>query len=168
MRFAGARRELRADRHPDLETAIAGRGIEALAVTLEIGRIGDPQAGRRQPVIPDRVDGATNARDVLAMREHGIFLLGDAHAHEGPRQVGEIAHLDARDVVEIAGIVAIAADAVGGRSNATGNVIHGLVEALPEAGNACAIDVVEAVTDACDEEWLAGLKAWRIEMIGCG
>jgi hypothetical protein len=60
-------------------------------------------------VIPDRVDGAANGRDVIAVGEDSVFLFGNPHPAEFARQVGEVDHFDAGDVVEIAGIVAIAA-----------------------------------------------------------
>src|SRR6185312_973339 len=72
--IAGQRCVLFADRHPDLEPAIAGRRIEFLVIALEIGRIGGLEAGVRQPVIPDRVDGTTDARNVVAMGEYRVSL----------------------------------------------------------------------------------------------
>src|SRR3984957_159941 len=95
-------------RHPDFEAAIAGDRIELFVVAFERGRVGCFQAAGRQPVIPDRVDGAANGRDVLAVGEHGISLLGNANAGEFTRQVGEVGDFDAGDVVEIPCIVAVA------------------------------------------------------------
>jgi hypothetical protein len=60
-------------------------------------------------VIPDRVDGAANGRDVVGVGENSVLLFGYPHPAEFARQVGEVDHFDAGDVVEIAGIVAIAA-----------------------------------------------------------
>jgi len=101
------------DRHPDLQPDIAGGRIKLLVIALEVRSIRRRHPRRRQPVIPDRVDGAANGRDVLGVGEHRVFLFGNPHAGELARQVGEIGDLDAGDVIEIAGIVAIAADAVG-------------------------------------------------------
>ena len=50
---------------------------------------------------------------MLRMREHRITLLGNADAAEAARQIGEVGDLDPGDVVEIAGIIAVAADAIG-------------------------------------------------------
>src|SRR6266700_422991 len=61
------------DRHPDLEAAIAGGGIELLVIALEIGRIGHLESRGRQPVIPDGVDGAPDGRDVLAVGKDDVF-----------------------------------------------------------------------------------------------
>src|SRR5688572_22702590 len=43
------------DREPDLDHAEPGSGVEALAVHLEIGRIGGRLPRPRQPLAPDRV-----------------------------------------------------------------------------------------------------------------
>jgi len=64
------------DRYPNLEPAIAGRRIEGLVITLEVRRVSGLHPRHRQPVIPDRVDGAADGRDVLGVGEHRIFLLG--------------------------------------------------------------------------------------------
>src|SRR5262245_39485122 len=75
-------------RNPDLEAAIAGDRIELFVVALEVRRIRGLVAGCRQPVIPDRADGAPDRRHMVAMGEHRIALLGDADAHVAARQVG--------------------------------------------------------------------------------
>src|SRR3954451_5659025 len=62
------------NRHPYFQATIAGERIEALVVALEAGRIGRFQCGRRQPLIPNRVDGAANGGDVVTMREHCVAL----------------------------------------------------------------------------------------------
>jgi hypothetical protein len=90
--------------------------------------------------------------------EHRVSLFGNPHAAEFARQVGKIRHLDAGDVVEIAGIVAVAADAVGDLPDPAGNVLDLLVKALPLAGNAGAALAGVALADAGDEKRLAGLK----------
>src|SRR5256885_17195497 len=77
------------DRDPDFQPAIAGRGIELLVVALEIRRVGGLQSRSRQPVIPDRVDGSANGRDVLAMGENRVALFGNPHALEFARQIGK-------------------------------------------------------------------------------
>src|SRR5579863_1425688 len=74
-------------RNPDFEAAIAGCGIEIRVIALEIRRIGNLEAGSRQPLVPDRIDAASDGRDVLAMREHGITLLRNSHPEERPRQI---------------------------------------------------------------------------------
>src|SRR6266446_1142965 len=89
-----APRTLLLNRYPNLEAAITGKRIEVLVVTLEVGCIGCFQPGRWQPVIPDRVDGAANGRDVVAVGEDRISLFGDADAAEFARQVGKIRYFD--------------------------------------------------------------------------
>ena len=64
-------------------------------------------------MIPDRVDGAPNGRDVLGVSEHRVSLFGNPHAGELARQVREVGDLDAGDVVDFAGIVAVAVSAHG-------------------------------------------------------
>src|SRR6266852_1357703 len=66
-RACARKRFLVLHRHPNLEAAIPGERIEVFVVTLEVGCIGGFQPGRWQPVIPDRVDGAANGRDVVAV-----------------------------------------------------------------------------------------------------
>src|SRR5690242_19486515 len=87
------------DRHPDLEAAIAGLGIEPLVEALEVGRNGGLVARSGQPVIPDRVDGAPDRGHVVAMGEDCVFLRGDPDAAELARHIGEVGNLDAGDVV---------------------------------------------------------------------
>src|SRR6476661_607153 len=118
------------DRHPDLEPAIAGERIEVLVVALEVRRVGHFQPRGRQPVIPDRVDGTADGRDVVAMAEDRISLFGDANPGEFARQVGEVGYLDTGDVVEISGIVAIAAAAIRHLSDSAGNICDRLMKAL--------------------------------------
>src|SRR5258707_1321459 len=66
-------------RYPDFQAAIAGERIEILVVSLEVGRIGRFQSRSRQPVIPDRVDGPANGRDVVAVGEDRVSLFGDTN-----------------------------------------------------------------------------------------
>src|SRR6266478_4447105 len=99
--------------YPNLEAAIAGERVEVLIVTLEVGCIGCLQSGGRQPVIPDRVDGAANGRDMVAVGEDRVFRLGNPDPAELTRQIGEVGHFDAGDVVKVSGVVAVAADTVG-------------------------------------------------------
>src|SRR5882757_4023918 len=171
-RFAspGMTRKLLLDRHPDLQSAIAGQRIEALVVALEVRRVRDGHAGLRQPAIPDRVDGAADARDVVLVGEHEIFLRRDPDQGELARQLGEIRDLDAGDVVEIAGVVAVAADAIGQFAELTGNVGALLVEIVPLVRNAGAATIAKlvALTDAGDEERLAGGGARRVDVIEGG
>src|SRR6185437_1868803 len=118
-------------RNPDLDAAQPGARIEGLGVALEIRRICRLVTGLRQPPAPDRVDGAPDRRDVLGVPEEGIALGRNAHAAELRRQSREILHLDAGDVVEIAFVIAVAADAVGGAADRAGNVAEIGLEALP-------------------------------------
>src|SRR4051812_44083094 len=99
------------DRNPDFEASVAGLRIEVLVIPLKAGCVGRFESGSRQPLIPDSVDGSANARDVITMAEHRVSLLGDANTTELTRQVGEVGYLDPSDVVEISGIIAVAADA---------------------------------------------------------
>src|SRR5207253_9220314 len=93
------------------------------------------QARRRQPVIPDGVDGAADGRDVLAVRKDRVSRFRYPHAAEFPRQIGEVGDFDAGDVVEISGIVGVATDAVSHLPDPAGDVLDGLMKTLPLAGN---------------------------------
>src|SRR3954449_8980463 len=73
-RRAAKRRGLFAHRYPYFETAIAGERIEVLVVPLKTGRVGGFQSRCREPVIPDRVDGAANGRNVLTVGEHRVVV----------------------------------------------------------------------------------------------
>src|SRR5580693_2990371 len=95
------------------------------------------------------------------MSEDRVALLGNAHAAELTRQIGEISDLDAGDVVEIAGVVAVAADAIGDRPDPAGKALDVLMEALPQAGNAGAIVMAETIADAGDQHGLVGFETWR-------
>src|SRR6266403_4332741 len=163
-----APRTLLLNRYPNLEAAITGKRIEVLVVTLEVGCIGCFQPGRWQPVIPDRVDGAANGRDVVAVGEDRISLLGYPDPAEFARQIGEVSHFDAGDVVEISGIVGVAADTVGHRPDPAGNVLHRLVKTLPLAGNGGAALTGITFADAGDEKRFAGQKTRRLEVVDNG
>src|SRR5580692_2580465 len=139
-------------RDPDLETAITRDRVEMFVVALEGRRVGDFQAGCRQPMVPDRIDGVSDGRDVVAVGEHRITLLGNPDTRERTRQIGEIGDLNARNVVEIAGIVAVAANAIGDFAGAMGNIVDRLMKALPLARNARAVLVGMAVADARHEQ----------------
>src|SRR5262249_53906928 len=117
------------DRHPDLEAAIAGDRIELLVIALEVRRIRDLMPRRRHPVIPDGVDGPPDGRDVITVGEDRVFLRWDSNAAELARQVGEVGDLNAGDIVEIAGVIAVAADAIGDRPDPGRNILDQLVEA---------------------------------------
>src|ERR1700688_2758428 len=167
-RRAAPRGGLFPDRHPDLEPAITGERIEILVVALEAGRIRGLQARGRQPVIPDRVDGAADGRDVVGMGEDRIALCGNPHLRKFARQVGKIRHFDTGDVVEIAGVVAVAADAVSHLPDPSGNVVHRLMKAVPLAWNAGAVLVIVALAETGDEQRRAGFKTRRLKIVGAG
>src|SRR5450432_2189941 len=154
-------------RHPNLQPAIAGERIEVFVVALEVGRVGCLQARRRQPLIPDRVDGAANGGDVVAMAEHRVALFGDPHTGELAWQVGKVRHFDTGDVVEIAGIVAVAADAVSDLADPAGNILDRLMKALPLAGNGGAGFAEVTLAEASDQKRLADLETRRLKLV-CG
>ena len=104
---------------------------------------------------------------MLGVGEDGVFLFGNPHARELARQVGEVGDLDAGDVVEIAGIVAVTANAIGDRSNARGNVGDLLVEALPQSRNGRAVvetegrELLETAGFVRDYQGMTLYAAWR-------
>src|SRR5260370_26538656 len=153
------------DGHRYVEAAIAGERIEFLVVTLEVGRIGRFQPGSRQPLIPDRVDGPANGRNVLAMGEDRVFLFGNANARKFARQVGEVGHFDACDIVEISGVVAIATDAVSDLPDPARNILHRLIKALPLSRNPGAVVVIIALTEARVEQRTGGFKTPRLPIV---
>src|SRR3954453_5499697 len=116
-------------------------------------------------MIPDRVDGAPDGRDMVAMRKHRISLFRNAHAAEFARQVGEIRYFDAGNIVVVAGVIAIAADAVRDLSDPARKILDGLVEALPLPGNGGAGLPGVTLPQAGDEKRLAGLETRRLEII---
>ena len=99
---------------------------------------------------------------MLGVGEHRVALLGNADATEAARQVGEIGDLDAGDVVEIAGIIAVAADAIGdlrfSLADARGNVGDLLMEAVPQPRNGGAVVAGDALGGTGDEECLCGFE----------
>jgi hypothetical protein len=86
--------------------------------------------------------GSRSYRRCPGSRRHGhdgedrICLLANPHAHELGRQVGEITHFDAGDIAEIAGVVAIAADAVSFRSDSVEEALAG-VDGSAATGREC-------------------------------
>src|SRR3954453_10783103 len=145
-------------RHPDLEAAIAGCGIEFFVIALEVRRVCGLQAGGGQPLIPDRVDGAADRGDVICVGEHGIAVLRDTDATEAAAEIGKIGDLDPGDIVEIAGVVAVAANAVRHLADARWNVGHVLVEALPHPRDDGAVVAGDAFSKTRDEESLCGFE----------
>ncbi len=100
------------------------------------------------------------------MGEYRIFLLRNPDAAEFARQVGEVGHFDAGDVVEISGIVAVAANAIGNLSDAIGNFTDLLVKALPLVGNAgAAIFAGAALADAGNEQRFAGFETRLLKIV---
>src|SRR4029077_15690702 len=97
--------------------------------------------------------------------EHGVFLPGYPHVGEFAGQVGEGGDLDAGDVVEIPGIVALAEDAIGHLADPCGNAVDRLMKALPLAGNGSAAFAVIAFADAGDEQRLARLETRGLEIV---
>src|ERR1700730_15081762 len=103
------------------------------------------------------------------MGEHRISLFGNPNARKFARQVGEVGHFDTGDVVEISGIVAIAADAIGQLPDPVRNIRYRLMKTLPLAGNAGAAVLMRATfTDVGDEKWFAGLKTRSLKIVGDG
>ena len=146
----------------------ARAAVELGAVALEERRVGGLEAGSGQPLAPDRHHGAADGRDVLVVREYGVTLRRDAHAGVLLGHVGEVAHLHAGDVVEIAGIVGVEADAVGHVADLARYVIGLGVEALPQARDAGGAVVAVAVAQAGDQQGLRGLEARRRERVDGG
>ena len=103
------------------------------------------------------------------MGKDRVFLLGDPNAREFARQVGEVGDLDTGDVVEIAGIVAIAADAIGHLPDPSGNVVDRLMKALPLAREWRRRRLAGiAFADAGNEQRLAGLETRGLEIVEQG
>ena len=120
-------------------------------------------------MIPDRVDGAANGRDVVGVGEHRVFLFGYPRAGKFARQVGEVGNLDAGDVVEIFGIVAVAAEAVGDVADAIRDIADLLMLALPLIGNTGAAVLLRAAfADAGNEHRLSGFEARGFEIVELG
>src|SRR3984957_11779967 len=164
----GSFRRLLPYRDPDLKTAIARDRIEMFVIALEGRRVGDFQAGCRQPMVPDRIDGVTDGGVGGAGGEHGITLLGHPDTRERTRQIGEIGDFNARDVVEIAGIVAVAADAISDFADAMGNIVDRVMKALPLAWNARTVLVGVAVADARHEQRPRHFETWGVEIFDDG
>src|SRR5258708_33231768 len=97
------------------------------------------------------------------MGEDRVFLFGNANARKFARQVGEVGHFDACDIVEISGVVAIAADAVRHLPDPARNILHRLIKALPLAGNPGAVLVIIALPETSDEQRLGWLKTPRLQ-----
>lgn len=68
---------------------------------------------------------------MFAVGEDGVSLFGNPHPLEFERQAGKVGYFDAGDVVEISGIIAVAADAVGDLPDPIRDISDRLVEALP-------------------------------------
>src|SRR5713226_9319339 len=123
----------------------------------------------RHPVIPDRADGPANGRDVVAAGKDRVSLFGNANAGKFARQVGEVGHFHAGDIVEVSGVVAVAADAVTDLPDPAGNILDGSIEALPLAGNggAAALPSV-TLAETGDEQRFAGRKTRRRKVVDSG
>ena len=97
------------------------------------------------------------------------FCSGISHPGELARQVGEVGDFDAGDVVEIAGIVAVAADAIGDLADARGDMVDGLVKLVPQVRNAgTAVFMGTALGDAGDQKRLAGFETRGLEIVEQG
>src|SRR6185312_12331950 len=119
------------DGNPDLQAAVAGDGVEILAVALEVGCVDALLTGCWQPFVPDRAPGAAYGGNVTAVSEHGVPLRCDAHPTEFARHAGEVGDFDAGDVVTVACVVAVANHAVGDLADLIGYVAKVRQETLP-------------------------------------
>src|SRR5579883_1703601 len=63
-----------------------------------------------QPLVPDRVPGAPDRRDVLTVGKHRILLRRDSDAGKVRRNPGEIRDLDTAQVIEIPLIIGVVPD----------------------------------------------------------
>jgi hypothetical protein len=61
-------------RQPDLKPAHPANRIKLLAIPLKIRRISRNMSRCRQPLIPDRVPGTPDSRNMFAMAKHCIPL----------------------------------------------------------------------------------------------
>src|SRR6202012_5145665 len=76
--------------------------------------------------------------------------------------------LDAGDVVEGSGVVAVATDAIGDLSDPARMVVNLLMEASPQAGYAGAVVEADALAEPGDQHGLAGFEARRRDCVECG
>src|SRR3954466_4910797 len=105
---------------------------------------------------------------MVAVRKHRVSLFGNAHAAELARQIGKLRYFDTGNVVVIAGVVAVAADAVGHPADPARKVLDRLVEALPLAGDGGAGLPSVTLAETGDEQRLADLKMRRLKIVDDG
>lgn len=95
------------------------------------------------------------------MGEDRVAPFGNSQTREFSGKLREARDLDGSDVVVIAVIVAIRADAVSDAADLARNVAEIALEALPLRGDALAGFPGVALAQAGDEQRLALLEAWR-------
>jgi len=122
-----------------------------------------------QGVIPDRLPGAVDCRDVPRMREHGVRRGCDAQPFEVRGLIGERIHLDARDVLEAARVIRVAAAAVRGVSELALDVLVVRQEPIPlrwDASDRGAAARAIRAFEAEDQERIVLHEAGRGELAG--
>src|SRR4051812_43108985 len=101
---------------------------------------------------------------MLAMAEHRIALRGNPQAAEFGGQGREIADFDAAQVVDVAGIVRVVADAIRDVAHLARHFAEVLVKALPLRWNRGGALARIALAQTRDEKRPAVFKARRLQM----
>src|SRR5215469_3425742 len=117
--------------NPNLEPARAGLRIELLAVALELRTLSRLQPGFWQALVPDCVERPPHGRDMVRLPEHCVLLGRNPDAAPILRDPAEVRYLDTRDVLRIAGVIAVANYAIGGAADLSLDVPKVWPETLP-------------------------------------
>src|SRR5450830_702 len=118
-------------REPDFHAASTTDRVELVAVALEIRGVCSTMARLGQPFVPDRMPGGADGGNMATMLEHGIVPGSDTQAAPAIRNSAKIIHGHGAQIVEMAGVVIVAAHAI--HQLASGNMGQ---ETLPQGRNA--------------------------------
>src|SRR5262249_14296280 len=100
------------DRNPDLQPAQPRSAIAFRAVSLERRSVSGLVTGLGERLIPDRLPRARHRRHVILVIEDRVGLRRDPQPCELGRLSGELSNLHTADVLDAAGVVAVADHAV--------------------------------------------------------
>src|SRR5690606_30596896 len=151
----------RRDGYPDLEASHARAPVEARRVALEERSVDDLVSGFGEPRREDAVESLSDGCHVVAMLEHGVPLRSDAKARELRRHRREILHLHAAQIVHVAVVVGVVADAIRILPDLRWNVPQVRGEALPLQRDGCAHRAVVALAGTGDEQGASFLNGGR-------
>jgi hypothetical protein len=101
------------EQHPDFDCSCVRLPVKIPAIKFAFQPVAQDLPGRGRAVVDDGPPGAADDKPMPSMGEHGAALVGYGQAGEAFRQIGEIQHLHAAPVINVACSIAILQNTTG-------------------------------------------------------